>query len=69
MADCASLQLEHKLKIELVTDGDELSVQTTTEQSNTPPSLLSRIAGPLIQVASDKVPKNTAAIHNLYVSG
>jgi len=63
IADCASFQLEHKLKIELVTDGDELSTQTTKEQSNIPPSLLSRIAGPLTQAASDVLPKFTADIH------
>jgi THO complex subunit 4 len=53
---------KHKLKIELVTDGDEPTVQTTKDQSNTPPTLLSRIAGPLKQqVASGQVPNNPAA--------
>jgi len=53
---------KHKLKIELVTGEDELSVQTTKDQSNTPPTLLSRIAGPFKQVAPDQVPNNTATI-------
>jgi THO complex subunit 4 len=51
---------KHKLKIELVTDNDELSPETTKEQPNTPPSLLSRIAGPRIQVASVQAPNNAA---------
>lgn len=61
-------QLEHKLKIELVTDSSELPVQATNYQSNTPPTLLSRIAGPLKQVALDQVPINTAAMQTPYVS-
>lgn len=61
ITDWALSQIEHKLKIELVTDSDELSVQPTKDQLNAPPSLLSRIAGPLKQVSSNQVPNNTVA--------
>ncbi|KAI0000182.1 hypothetical protein BJV74DRAFT_766950 [Russula compacta] len=54
---------KHKLKIELVTDSDEFTPHTIKEQTNAPPSLLSRIAGSHIKPASDQIPNNTAAVH------
>jgi len=54
---------KHKLKIEIVTDNDELSLQTIKEQPNTPPSLLSRIAGLHIPAAPNPMPRNAAATH------
>jgi len=52
---------KHKLKIELVTDNDEVSQQTTKEPPSAPPSLLSRISAPFIRVVSDQAPIKTAA--------
>jgi len=53
---------KHKLKIELVTDNDELSQQTVKEQPNTPPSLLSRISGFHTQAAPIKMPVLDAVV-------
>lgn len=61
--------LEHKLKIELVTDSDEFTPHAIKEQPNAPPSLLSRIAGSHIKPASNQIPKNAVAVHPVYVSG
>jgi len=54
---------KHKLKIELVTDNDEVSQQPVKEQHNSPPSLLSRISGLHTQAAPIKIPVAAAATH------
>jgi len=54
----------------MVTDGDELSQPAIKEQPIAPPSLLARIAGPHVPVASagDQTPKIASAAHPPYVS-
>jgi len=54
---------KHKLKIELVTDSDEHSHRAIKEQPTAPPSLLSRIAGPLTPATSVQTPKVVATAH------
>ena len=56
-------KLEHKLKIELVTDSDEPLPKAVKEH----PSLLSRISGLRAQSASDPTPSNGISTPPAYV--